>query len=642
MFEQILLKKNIILICWIGVNIINNLTFFLTKAVSVNDYVCINVISLIFLIGIKVIKYKKDIWGMVIIAYLDYLLIEFYAIKNIKIDGNECTVFLNILLFLLFIKILFLLFNSYCTSLIISQIMALVLAIVNYYLYRFRGRTLYFSDLKSVRTVLNVAQQYDLNVDKYLVIQIICLFLTVYMTYKLTLADCNYNSGKQRVKEFIKCILVLVVLYNGIVLNIFGYQVYWWSNSSQNGFLVGLILQAENYGIHASKEYNVQMIDELSKELRKSDFKSDNPDIIVIMNESFSDLSIINEFETNQDIMPYLHSLTENCVKGNLYVSVRGGNTANTEYEFLTGASMAFYKYGQVVYNSYLNHPIYSNVSHLNNLSYSSKAFHPYFKSGWNRENAYKYLQFEDAVFSEDLWAQGIGAVNLRELPSDEYTYEQLYNLYTAMPDDRQRFLFCVTMQNHGGYDDKEWISQQKISLTGKDKDKYPLTSQYLSLIYESDKAIKDLIDRYQNVDRKVVICFFGDHQPGIENKFYKKLFGKSLDKLTLEETQKEYITPFFIWTNYDIESQYVDKISANYLFAYMCRVAGVEMSAYDNYLLDLYNKYPVINSIGGIDANNNYYTVDELKNIKDIQQYFDIIYNQMIDEKNVIQNMFE
>ena len=310
------------------------------------------------MIGIKVIKYKKDIWGMVIIAYLDYLLIEFYAIKNIKIDGNECTVFLNILLFLLFIKILFLLFNSYCTSLIISQIMALVLAIVNYYLYRFRGRTLYFSDLKSVRTVLNVAQQYDLNVDKYLVIQIICLFLTVYMTYQLTLADCNYNSGKQRVKEFIKCILVLVVLYNGIVLNIFGYQVYWWSNSSQNGFLVGLILQAENYGIHASKEYNVQMIDELSKELRKSDFKSDNPDIIVIMNESFSDLSIINEFETNQDIMPYLHSLTENCVKGNLYVSVRGGNTANTEYEFLTGASMAFYKYGQVVYNSYLNHPI--------------------------------------------------------------------------------------------------------------------------------------------------------------------------------------------------------------------------------------------------------------------------------------------
>lgn len=213
--------------------------------------------------------------------------------------------------------------------------------------------------------------------------------------------------------------------------------------------------------------------------------------------------------------------------------------------------------------------------------------------------------------------------------------------MYNEMPEDKSRFIFCVTMQNHAGYDNEELIPFQQISLNGEDADEYPLTTQYLSLIYESDKALEQFINSYKNSDRAVVICFFGDHQPGIEGSFYKELYGKSLDTLTLEETQKGYITPFLIWTNYDIEFEYVDKISANYLFAYMGKVAGVEMSPYDNYLLDLFEKYPVINSIEAIDRNNNYYSADEFENLDGIQEYFDVIYNQMIDKKNVVADFY-
>ncbi|MBO5468954.1 MAG: LTA synthase family protein [Lachnospiraceae bacterium] len=593
-----------------------------------------------YIVGLKIIKYYKDIWAIIYVAFVDFLMIDAQAIRDIRLDGNEATVFFNILVFFVLLYVIYLICARKTICIIISQLCVALLSAVNYYLYNFRGRTLYISDIKSLNTVFNVAQQYDLKIDKDLFIHLLCLFVISILTFEMFDKKKCIHSKRNTLCQILFCIAGSVIMFNNTMLSFFGYHVYWWDNSSHNGFLLGLILQMENYGIKTSKNYSDTISNEINQYI-KAENNNDNPDIIIIMNESFSDLSVIHSFNTNQDYMPFYHSMQNNCIKGNLYVSVRGGNTANTEYEFLTGDSMAFYKYGQVVYNSYLNHSVLSNVSHLKNNNYSLASFHPYFKSGWNRERVYNNLGFEQNTFLEDLWSTNEEIVNLRYYASDWYTYDKLFEIYNSMPEEKQRFIFCVTMQNHAGYDDEDWIPQQQIGLLGKDEDNYPLTSQYLSLIYESDKALEHLIDLYQKLDRKVIICFFGDHQPGIENSFYEELYGKKMENLTLEELQKGYITPFLIWANYDIESDYVDKISANYLFAYMCRATGIPMSAFDNYLMDLYSKYPVINSVGVIDSKDNYYTADEINDITDIQIYYDIIYNQIID-KNTAAEFFE
>ena len=43
------------------------------------------------------------------------------------------------------------------------------------------------------------------------------------------------------------------------------------------------------------------------------------PNVIAVMNESFSDLSVLGDFKTNQDYMPFYHSLKKNTIKGNMY-----------------------------------------------------------------------------------------------------------------------------------------------------------------------------------------------------------------------------------------------------------------------------------------------------------------------------------
>lgn len=72
------------------------------------------------------------------------------------------------------------------------------------------------------------------------------------------------------------------------------------------------------------------------------------PNIIMIMNESFADLKSIGDFETNEDYMPFIHSLAEaeNTISGDLLVSTFGGGTATTEFEVLTGDTMAFLPFG--------------------------------------------------------------------------------------------------------------------------------------------------------------------------------------------------------------------------------------------------------------------------------------------------------
>ena len=104
-------------------------------------------------------------------------------------------------------------------------------------------------------------------------------------------------------------------------------------------------------------------------------------------------------------------------------------------------------------------------------------------------------------------------------------------------------------MQDHGGYTFK-CSEDITINMNGD----YPLTEQYLTTLHNSDAALEVLISYFQQIQEPTVILLFGDHQPAIEQEFLEELYGKKIEDLSLEEKQREYIMPFMIWANYDIE----------------------------------------------------------------------------------------
>ena len=103
--------------------------------------------------------------------------------------------------------------------------------------------------------------------------------------------------------------------------------------------------------------------------------------------------------------MLFVHSLMEgkeNTVSGSAQVSVCGGNTANSEFEFLTGNTMAFLPNGSIPYQQYIKEEKPSMASYLKELGYETYGQHPYNASGWCRDTVYPMLGFSELSFNTD------------------------------------------------------------------------------------------------------------------------------------------------------------------------------------------------------------------------------------------------
>ncbi len=196
--------------------------------------------------------------------------------------------------------------------------------------------------------------------------------------------------------------------------------------------------------------------------------------------------------------------------------------------------------------------------------------------------------------------------------------------------------MFNVTMQNHGGYSKSYSNFDVDVRLTSTEG-YYPKTENYLSLLKKSDEAFEKLINYFRSVDEPTVICMFGDHQPSIEEEFYEEIMGvDKIDSASIQQRQTRYITPFVIWANYDIDDAYIEKLSVNYLSSYLLKVAGIKTTDYNNYLLNLSKKIPVINSLGYIDSSGVYYENGQKSPYNKLLKDYNILqYNNAIDKEN-------
>ena len=105
----------------------------------------------------------------------------------------------------------------------------------------------------------------------------------------------------------------------------------------RNGYLLNYVLGIRDSFISAPEGYSKDKIKELEKTYQsdKKDYsttneKAKNPTIIAIMNESFSDLSVLGDLQTNMPLTPFIDSLKENTTKGYALSSVFGAKTPNS------------------------------------------------------------------------------------------------------------------------------------------------------------------------------------------------------------------------------------------------------------------------------------------------------------------------
>lgn len=560
--------------------------------------------------------------------------------------------FFNIVLFLLVTIVLFLLTGKLKTAHRIVYGVAMIYGIANSYVVRFRTNPIVPWDIFSWKTAASVADNYNFMPDTRMVVVTLVFLVAIALFHFIKVKVTRFVFWKRLIPAALVAVVLSLFagtlqqesfqnshrLYNKLFTPVYMTDV----DGMAVTFVMNLAYMSIDKPEHYSDSEAQAVLDsygaggamtEDTDPAAKDDTQKDEelPNIIVMMNESFSDLSVLGDFETNEDYMPFIHSLeqgAENTVTGMLNVSVCGGNTANTEFEFLTGNTMAFLPQGSIPYQQYINGDLKALPDYLKTLGYQTIATHPYNAGGWERDTVYPMLGFNESVFKDEY----VNPQYVRQYISDESCVDKIIEFYENKETDKPLFVFNVTMQNHGGYQDQYGNFTPDISV--KDSTNFSL-QQYLSLVKLSDSALESLISYFKDADEKTVIVFFGDHQPSdaVASTVLAKN-GMSWNHLTEEQQKLRYQVPYVVWANYDIDEETGADTSANYLAAEVLERAGVPLDEYRSYLMNLKTEYPVISAVRTVKADGSEVRASDEKDEMDI--YRKLQYYELFDHGTV------
>lgn len=480
-----------------------------------------------------------------------------------------------------------------------------IIGVGNYFVVMFRSNPIVPWDIYSFETAMGVADNYVFSVD-WALAEHIAMFILMLIVGVRT----NIRLNKKILRPILTVAMCIPAYF---------YISYLWQDNlerntglndtlfnakymhSKDGFFVSFILDIHFLQIEEPKnysdEYALSLLNE--QEVEKVETPEELPDIIAIMDETFSDPAVLGEFETNKDYMPFVHSILRgevaNTISGYTDVSVLGGNTANSEFEFLTGNSMAFFPNGSVPYLQYIRDGISTIVPQLEEYGYTTYGTHPYRAKGWNREFIYDLMGFDYRYFQGSFPFED----KLRNYVSDEADFKSI--LEWRNNTEGPFFMFNVTMQNHSNYGgdfdnfDPQIVAKFKNTYSNK------YLNKYLSLMYETDQDVASLLSELSQSYRKTIVVFWGDHQPNdyVVRPIYKE-YGLDFDNQTYEQQQQRQKTPFFIWANYDIQEQTNVEISLNYLNILLFETAGLQLDEYQTFRKNLWQgQIPMMNAVG-------------------------------------------
>ena len=531
-----------------------------------------------------------------------------------------------VLLALLFLSMRFITGDRIGT--VIVSIPVFLYGTVNHVVLTITGQPFLPSDLQIVGTAFGVLQAQTLPIASVLIIVItfiiLCLYIAVILCFVPKLPMLTL---RQRIKRVLcGMIAVYTIGVIGICISWGKDMILLYSGHKKYGAVINFILNLD---------YQIPFPDDVAAYLPEpdkdsvSDFK---PNVIVVMNEAFSDLTGALELKVDQDPIPYFRSLCEAHKSGTAYSSVIGNNTCSSEWEFLSGTSTALTRKGSIIYTDNCV-PMQTVVSAFNARGYTTTALHPYYGSGYNRKAVYEALGFDQVYFIEDLQVSSTDMI--RDFASDQYCYDTLIDLYEQNGEE-PFFGFCITMQNHADYLDDGGITP-KISASGTAGTEYEYKlNRYLTLLGEGDRALQTLFTYFDKVDEPTVILFYGDHQPLLDRSIYTDRFGgESFYEMQTEDLTHAYEIPYLIWSNYDI-GDVPEKTSMNYLSSVLFSAAGIELTDWMQRMESYRAAVPVLTEQFYMTAEGdlrvfNQYSVTEEPVLEEYQKYcYGVLYGMI------------
>ena len=525
-----------------------------------------------------------------------------------------------------------------------------VIGVVQYFVVLYKSSPILPSDIYALGTAAAVSTGYDLVLTKEaLWLLVACAVILFFLEFMVP----SIGEGKKKIGIFVVINTACALAVGGAALACFNTvdladtfatdKAAWQPLPAYKtqSFMPSFLTLAQQMRVEAPDGYTQGEAEQLESTYAATydsvadpiitasaadQFAEVKPTVIAIMNESFSDLSSMDGLGVGYQGPTYMNTIADAALTGSLSVSVHGGGTANSEFEFLTGNSMAHLGVAFYPYSTFNLSGVSSLPKQFSELGYKTTAIHPNLASNWSRDKAYAELGFDEFIDISGFE----GAETYHAGVTDAATYDKVLELLRE--DDSPQFIFDLTMQNHGGYTVGN-VAQNLpwFDFPAGDDSLDAQMNEYLACIEQSDWALADFIEELRTLDRPVVVVFFGDHQPGISSAFNDAMYPGE-DEVT--HVERIYTTQYFIWANYDIagndQVSTRDDLSTSTLGAKLMEVIGAPMTNYQKASLAARGEVPAINSVGYRGADGLWHDLtadDRSKTVDDLEwlQYLNL-----------------
>ena len=545
----------------------------------------------------EIIENAYNMMALLVLAFMQNMILNYSGLQTFVLLGQQsivATVFNTFVI--LSLNLLFaLLIRNWKISLIITTVMIWVYSIADFYVVKFHGSPLYFSEFANVKTAANVMSSYQLEIST-VVIYITIIAIALIVEIVLFVSSGSIINKKMR-KTQIGLTFAMLILCSA--LSIFGYRKIdpkshgwapWTEGLQVGGFVYESVydLQKRQNPIVEPEGYSVESIKNLKSDAVTS---MDYPDIILILNETFCDLSYSVEYKADADPMEAFKNI-DGATYGHAVIANIGGGTNDSEFELLTSNSR--YLLNSSAPFTFLPEKQLRNsiVRFLEEgFGYETSAMHCGTAGNYSRNIAYPFLGFDNICLGEDAFRYKSFYGNRPWLDADNY--HDLTDHYEE-GGEGPRFMYLLTFQNHGGYEQNEPSSDTvhvETDFGGVTDD----MNEYLSSIKSSAQAFRDLTDYFRNSERDVIICMVGDHAPA----FISDLPNDAESPID-DETLNKCMVPYVIWSNFDAKADfYTDYATMTDLVPMTLKAAGLPLSAYYKTVLDLHEELPIRTKTG-------------------------------------------
>ena len=533
-----------------------------------------------------------------------------------------------------------------------------VLALVNYYTRDLHGSAVMPEDVLNLSTAAEVMGSYTLQITGT-VVAIVLLYLPVLLAAWLQARLCadlpKRAAPKARAARYAGCAAgIFAILYAGyfapfapLPRSDAGWT--WQTAYYRHGFLASSVETCRLLGdaVIQPAGYDEAALPDIAAAADRPNAETDDrPDILLILSESLYDFSLVTDLQADTELMPVINALP-NAVRGHTVSANVGGGTNVTEYEMLTSNSPMLVP-TVTPFNGLDFSDANSVVGYLKSLGYTTMAAHPYAASNYNRDVVWQQLGFDETHFMQDFPTQE--TYGARPYQTDSATYRDWQALYEAMPADKPRFSFLVSIQTHGDYTMND--DTQNLVHAAADYGAFDHTmDEYLSCVQMSDAAFGELCeyftDLYARTGRKVIVAMAGDHAPSFVAHVSDPALGQGSELTLLQRS-----TPFVIWANYPLPhadaaqnpADPLNRMDMVMLTPTLLEQAGLPLSDYYRYLLTLKDTAPVVTGTQDYtlpDGTAAAFGEDAARDAL-VRGYFDLEYNNIGTRANRVQTIFE